>query len=87
MKIEDKIHAKISSAKELTPLEIVKIIQDLTGISMERAIKGYYYYKSKYINKLKYVKEHESFLNSPNLALLAFLDLRVRNHTTEEESV
>lgn len=83
MNIEDQIHVRISTAKEISPFEIVKIIQELTAFPIDRAVKGYFHYKNKYLDQLQLVEEHESVLNSPNFTHLALLDVKIGKHTTE----
>lgn len=87
MSIADQIHSSIRNLDVITPFDIVRIIQDFTAFPLDRAIKGYFHYKSEYIDELQHIEAHESMLTSPQLAALASLDLKICNHTTKKESV
>ena len=72
MTIQEQIEQALSMERNLTPLRCVQIIQQKSGISLERAINGYYHYKSSY--RFQDQKAHEEIINSKAIKLLHWID-------------
>lgn len=84
MNIDEKIKSVIRNLEVITPFEIIRVIQDMTAVPFEKAVKGYYYYKNEFLDEMQDTKAHEYVIESPEMALVASLDVRVTSSSSKE---